>query len=158
MVRLQQQFSLTLHAQERMRERFPHLMKDVDIEQTQALRVRKMYQFFWNSTVENRVINDTMFMQFIQDKYGYDKAFKFFVNGEMLFIGVVNPKGNAIVTVVDRTYYASRHLRPTTQKFKKKPNTFRGRKRIYDEEALSSKAIRFQERKQREHLEIDFDE
>ena len=125
--KLQHEFSLTNHAQDRMRERFPHALKDIEFEQSEWIRNRRMYEFFWNSTVENRVINDTLFMQYIQEKYGFDKKLKFFANNDMLFIGVMSGGGNRIVTVVNRHTYSSKYLRPSEQKMKKKPDTYRSK-------------------------------
>ena len=152
--KLQQEFSLTKHAMDRMRERFPHAMKDLEFEQSAAIRIRKMYEFLWNSTIENRVINDTMFMQYVQEKYGYDKNLKFFANQDMLFIGVIMANGgNYIVTVVNRLDYASKYLRPVTQKMKKKPDTYRVRT-----SSIQNKLPAFKKKKHREYLETDFDE
>ena len=147
-MKLQEKFSLTRHAQTRLRERFPHEMEDLNFEQSPALRIRKMYEFLWNSTVENRVVNDTMFMQYVQEKYGYDNTFKFFANHDMLFIGVIDPRGrNVIVTVVNRRDYSSLHLRPSERKLQKKPNTFRAKRPWFH-------IIK----KKHEHLETHFDE
>lgn len=121
---LQQSFTLTRHAMDRIKERFPEAMTDIMFEQSAAIRNRKLYEFLWNSTLENRVINDTMFMQYAYEKYGFDKQFKFFANGDMLFIGVIATDGNYIVTVVNRSTYVCRYLRPTVRKLQKKPNTF----------------------------------
>ena len=123
--KLQEEFTLSRHAIQRLRERFPDDMKEVDFEQSPALRIKLMYDFLLAATVENRVIHDTMFMQYLQDKYGYDKAFKFFANGDMLFIGVMSKRGNCIVTVVNRSQYPSRFLRAAEKKIQKKPVTFR---------------------------------
>lgn len=146
--KLQEEFTLTKHAQDRIRERFPHAMDEVDFLQAPADRLRKMYEFLWNATVENRVINDTMFMQYIQEKYGYDKTFKFFANRDMLFIGVVASNGNFIVTVVNRNDYVSRYLRPTEKKMQKKPVAFRRPPKPRPQ----LPAFRM---KKREHLEAD---
>ena len=127
MAKLQQSFTLTRHAMDRLRERFPHVMDDVNFLQSPVERNRKMYDFLLNSTVENRVVNDTMFMQYVQEKYGYDKTLKFFANNDMLFIGVITESGNYIVTVVNRLENASRYLRPTERKVQRKPDTYRGR-------------------------------
>lgn len=146
--KLQEEFTLTKHAQQRIRERFPHAMEEVDFLPTPADRLRKMYEFLWNATLENRVINDTLFMQYIQDKYGYDKSFRFFANQDMLFIGVVATNGNFIVTVVNRNDYVSRYLRPTEKKMQKKPVTFRRPPKPRPQ----LPAFRM---KKREHLEAD---
>ena len=126
-------------------------MEDIDFEQSPALRIRKMYEFLLNSTVENRVINDTMFMQYVQEKYGYDKTLKFFANRDMLFIGVITPTGNFIVTVVNRMGYSSRYLQPSERKLQKKPNTFRNK---------PSKSLlpNIKKANKYEYLETDFDE
>lgn len=121
---LQRQFSLSRHAMDRMRERFPHAMKEIEFEQSPGLRTKKMYEFLWNASIENRVINDTVFMQYIREKYGYDKNLKFFANNDMLFIGVMSAEGNCIVTVVNRLDYSSRHLRPVEKKMQKKHDTY----------------------------------
>lgn len=145
---LQQEFTLTRHAQDRIKERFPLAMEEVMFEQSAAMRNRKMYEFLWNATVENRVINDTMFMQYVREKYGYDKTLKFFANRDMLFIGVITPDGNFIVTVVNRDNYASRYLRTTERKLQKKPDTFRVRH--------TTRHYNLTKKKHREHLETDY--
>lgn len=130
MKREQEEFTLTKHAQDRIRERFPDAMREVELEPIGMMRVRKMYEFLWNSKIEKRSINDTRFMQFIHEKYGFDKKFRFFANQDMLFIGVISPEGNSIVTVVDRCNFVSRHLRPTEKQFQKKPDTHRNHTRM----------------------------
>lgn len=143
MTRLQEQFLFSRHAQDRLRERFPQTMHEIEFEQSAALRIRKMHELLWNSTIENRIINDTMFMQYLHEKYGYDKTMKFFANNNILFIGIMASDANVIVTVVNRDDYASRYLRPVAKKLQPKPNTYRlpRRKTLH--------------RKAREHLETD---
>ena len=148
MTKLQQSFTLTRHAMDRIRERFPLAMEEVNFLQTPVERNRKMYDFLLNSTIEKRVIHDTMFMQFVQEKYGYDKSLKFFANNDMLFIGIVTESGNYIVTVVNRHDYASKYLRPTAKKIQRKPDTFRPFKSPRKPAGIK--------RKFHEHLETDF--
>lgn len=150
---LQEQFTLTRHAQDRMHERFPEAMQDIQFEKSAAVRNRMMRGFLLNATVENRVINDTMFMQFLHEKYGFDKNFKFFANQNMLFIGVIDNGANYIVTVVNRSDYSSKYLRPVERKLQKKPNTFKAQTWMNRPKSkLSPKS------KNHEYLETDFDE
>lgn len=148
--REQETFRLTKHALLRMRERFPEELREaVDFEPDDGVRLRKMYEFLWNATVENRVIHDTNFMQFVHEKYGYEKTLRFFASGNMLFIGAIHDGQYNIVTVVDRRNYVSRYLRPVEKKLQKKPvvyrksrptsankSTFRMKKREYLEAEL----------------------
>ena len=155
--KLQEEFSLTKHAQDRLRERFPDAMKEIEFEQSAGLRIRKMYEFLWNSTVENRVVNDTLFMQYCHERYGYDKTLKFFVNHDMLFIGVISTHGNYIVTVVNRNGYTSRYLHPTEKKLQKKHATIRKTFRFRARDP--SAGTNLFKSKKREYLEADvFDE
>lgn len=150
---LQEQFTLTRHAQDRMLERFPDAMKDILFEKSAAIRNRMMRDFLLNATVENRAINDTMFMQFLQEKYGFEKNFKFFANQNMLFIGVIDNGANCIVTVVNRSDYSSKYLRPVERKLQKKPNTFKAQTWMNRPKSkLSPKLNNY------EYLETDFDE
>lgn len=146
--REQESFTLTKHAQDRMRERFPDVTRDIAFERAGAVRIRMLYEFLWNASVENRVVNDTLFMTYLHEKYGYDKTFRFFANDDMLFIGIIAAEGNFIVTVVNRYNYSSRHLRPVEKKVQKKPNTFRGVKTM-------KPLPHNYKAKKREHLEAD---
>lgn len=148
--REQETFSLTKHALQRMRERFPDEMREaVDFEPNDAIRLRKMYEFLWNATAENRVIHDTKFMQYVHERYGYEKTLRFFVNGNMLFIGAINDGKYNIVTVVDRRNYVSRYLHPVEKKFHKKPVVYRKPR------PTNANKSTFRMKK-REYLEADF--
>lgn len=146
--KIQEEFTLSKHAIQRLQERFPDSMQEINFEQSAALRIKKMYEFLLASTVESRVIHDTMFMQYLQEKYGYNKAFKFFANGDMLFIGVVSKRGNCIVTVVNRSQYPSRFLRATEKKIQKKPVNFRRPQK-------TRSLVPINRSKQNEYLETD---
>ncbi len=69
---------------------------------------------------ENRsYLNNTSFMQWYYDKYGYDKGFKFLVHEDMLFVVVVDNGKKIVVTCIPaKTHLAGKiSFRP---KFKKK--------------------------------------
>lgn len=124
-----QEFSITKHARNRLRERFPEVMGPIDAEEQTALRVKKMYELLYNATSEKRFLNDTRFMQYIHERYGYEKAYKFFANGNILFIGVVTPNTKYIATVLSRNDHISNHLRPEVKVLQKKEWSGARRKR-----------------------------
>lgn len=106
------QFRLTRHALSRMSERFPEKMRDIDF-QPLGNRLIHAYHFLWESTVEKQIFNDLRFMMYVHEKYGFDKQYRFFVNENMIFVGVIDNEKevNNIVTVVDRRAHKSDHLK-----------------------------------------------
>lgn len=54
-----------------------------------------------DDTTENKSIkNDTAFMVYLHETYGYDKEFHFFINDDVLFIGVSDEVGKVITTTM----------------------------------------------------------
>lgn len=70
---------------------------------------------------ENRsYINNTNYMSWYQEKYGYDKGFEFLVHEDIVFVVVVEGSEKVIVTCVNsQSHIAGRSPR----KFKKKKQT-----------------------------------
>ena len=67
-------------------------------------------------------LNNSEFMSWYYDKYGYDKKFRFLVHNGILFVGVVDDGKCVLVTcVVAKTHIAGKQsLRPKFNKIKKK--------------------------------------
>ena len=75
-----------------------------------------------NAAVESRsYLNNSGFMQWYYDKYGFDKRFEFLVSDDILFVVVVDEGRKVIVTCVStKTHLAGKvTLRPKFNKIKK---------------------------------------
>lgn len=115
------EFSLTNHAIDRLKERFPKIWLAIyDEKIAPALRRKAIYDFFNASTEDRSVINDTRFMQYTSEKYGFDKKISIFTNGDVVFLGVTADGRNAIVTTLDKTSIKIHTLKGTRVKYAKK--------------------------------------
>ena len=67
-----------------------------------------------NAADEDRShINNTRFMSWYYEKYGFDKRFEFLVNNEIVFIVVIDEGKKMIVTcVLSKTHIAGERSRP----------------------------------------------
>lgn len=135
MTKEQDRFALTKHAQDRIRERFPDAVEELKKCQNLREEEQMMKQFLRNADPVNSLINDTVFMQYLYEEYGYDTRYRFFANKDMLFIGVEDSH-RVIVTVVNRNTYGHRHVRAPEKKLPGKIKKFRrgmGEKRLIRE-------------------------
>lgn len=81
-------FFITPHATRRFLERFPELSEGA----TQRHELREIIWPLLNAAEENkRVKNDTGFMAWLHDRHGFDRHFRFFVNGDVLFVCAQSP-------------------------------------------------------------------
>ena len=104
-------FSLTKHAIARMLERFPRLKESWDARKQPGVRLKFMYELFWEAEELKSVVNDTEFMTYISNRYGAENKYTFFMLNDAVFIGVTNERGNHIVTVVRKCLFRSPQLR-----------------------------------------------
>lgn len=113
-------FTLTKHAIQRLRERFPRIAKELDQHEQPAVKLHKTYQLLWDSSEERSFKNNSMHMKIVQEKYGYDNDYRFFVNGDVIFLGVINDGRRSIVTVMDKKQHVVPHVRNTNLKYTKR--------------------------------------
>ena len=76
-----------------------------------------------NAAIESRShLNNSGFMQWYYDKYGFDKRFEFLVHEDILFVVVIDKGQKVIVTCVSsKTHLAGKvSLRPKFKKREKK--------------------------------------
>jgi hypothetical protein len=124
-------FSLTIHAIDRLFERHPGIFLDSTLQG--KLKRDAASRVLHDAVEDKSVKNNTGFMVWLHEKYGFDRNFRFFVNGDVLFIGIQCPdKQNTIVTTVQKSTSNISHLRNAgiekTARFKAKapPSKYRG--------------------------------
>ena len=110
------------HAITRLNERNREFSQMISKIEDKGLKLKATYDFLKNSTEEKSFLNNSKFMIKIHEKYGYDKSYTFFANGNSLFVGVIEQSRNVIVTVLERNGHEVAHLREKPQKFKSKNN------------------------------------
>lgn len=91
-------YAISNHALERLYERHGYLFANPSA--TGKTRWNSAYAVLDDSTENKSIKNDTAFMVFQHETYGYDKEFRFFVNGDVLFIGVSDSVGKIITTTL----------------------------------------------------------
>jgi hypothetical protein len=114
------EFTLSKHAIERLRERHPHIAKEIDKlagNEGTAIKKKHTYEFFYKSTEERGFLNDPRFMIMLHDKYG-PKDYRIFVRDDVVFVGVKGDP-NMIVTTLSRDTHTSRHVKHQQKKWKK---------------------------------------
>ena len=114
------EFTLTNHAFERLVDRCLEFQKIVKITSTPALKKKAFYNFVQDFTEEKSFINNTIFMNYLYSRYGYDKTYNFFIKGNIILVGISYSGGKYIVTTLEKDKHLICHLRNTTKKFKKK--------------------------------------
>lgn len=112
-------FTITKHASERLYERCHEFAKVIDSIEAPALRIKAAYDFVRNATEEKRFINNSIFMIKLNEKYGYENSYTFFVRENNVLVGVINENGRFIVTVLDRMSHVIPHIKYKTTKFNK---------------------------------------
>jgi len=88
------------HAKTRFGERFPRKVQEHD-----GNRVLAMCDSYYNSTIDNSIKNDTMFMTHVYENHGYDD-FAIMVNDDAIFI----VKDNVVTTVLPAESYIGRRV------------------------------------------------
>jgi hypothetical protein len=103
-------FMITDHAITRLKERFPLIAKQLQEITVPAFRKKFGYDLLAN-TKENRSFkNNSSFMSYLGEKYGFDKKYSFFVNEDIVFVGVTDGDRNVIVTIIDGRDAKIKHL------------------------------------------------
>jgi hypothetical protein len=91
-------YILSAHAINRLYDRHSYLFKDPAA--TGKIKFNSAYAVL-NDSIENKSIkNDTEYMVFLHEKYGYDKNFHFFINGDVLFVGIDDGENKIITTTM----------------------------------------------------------
>jgi len=88
------------HAKKRFAERFPRKVQEHD-----GNRVLAMCDSYYNSTGDNSIKNDTMFMTHVYENHGYED-FTFAVNVDAVFV----IKNNTVVTVLPAESYIGKRV------------------------------------------------
>ena len=114
------EFKITKHASDRLYERCPDYARLIDTETIPAIKIRKTYEFVKPSHEENSFLNNTSFMNYMWNKYGFENSYKFFVYNNIVFVGIVNPNGKFIVTVLCRDQCDVPHIKFRVNKYHKK--------------------------------------
>ncbi len=101
-------FELTVHACDRLYERHAHIFSY--IAPHGKPRWETAYKVLDDCVEDKSVKNNTGFMVYLHEKYGY-KDFKFFVNDDVLFVGIIEDGKKLITTCMScRTHHVP-HLR-----------------------------------------------
>lgn len=122
----------TKHAQQRLLERFERSLPDNVIRSAKLgdwgpLRMHA-FDLFREGREEASVKNDTRFMNYLHETYGYDCRFRFVVNGRCIFVGVEDhDRGKiAVVTTIDMATatpaYSAKHMTPRRVMTRKAPH------------------------------------
>lgn len=82
----------TKHAKERFAERFPKKVVDGDV-------IRSLLNEYQKAEPTKMFMNNTSFMVYMYETYGYDKDYTFYINDDIVF---VSESGN-LLTVYDRS-------------------------------------------------------
>lgn len=112
-------YILTKHAVDRLCERNRDFSISVE-SRTPAIKLREAYNFMAAATEEKSFLNNSIFMTMLGEKYGFDNCYTLFVRDNNVFVGVSNPRGRYIVTVMNRDSHYLPHIRHKVQKFQKK--------------------------------------
>jgi len=115
-----QEFNLTKHAIDRLRERCPELSKEIDKIPESALKKKATYDYFLSAQEEKSFLNNSRFMDMLWTKYGFDNTYTMFIKDNAVFVGVTNEGGKFIVTTLKRDEHYIPHLRVKVKKFQKK--------------------------------------
>lgn len=117
-------FNLSRHAIDRLFERHPLIFARIPEGENERRSVA--YRVLQDATIDKRFINDTRFMVYLREKYGFDNDLSFFRNGDVLFVGLVKPEYGFINKIITTTMAVctqqSAHLRnvvPKEQTFSK---------------------------------------
>lgn len=102
-------YELTQHACKRLYERHPHIFAD-PLQQGKQ-RWTSAYRVLDDSIEDKSVKNNTAFMIYVYEKYGFDKSFHFFVNGDVLFVGIETDGKKLITTTMSCNAHKIPHLR-----------------------------------------------
>jgi hypothetical protein len=89
-------YELSMHACKRLYERHPGIFADP--QQVGKVRWTSAYKVLDDCVEDKSVKNNTRFMVYLHEKYGYEKEFHFFVNGDVLFVGIVEAEGKKLIT------------------------------------------------------------
>ncbi len=103
-------FRMTVHAVDRLYQRHPDIFVDPYI--TGHMRFEIAHQVL-NDAIEDRAVkNNTAFMVYVNERYGFEKKYQFFVNGNVLFLGATNTEtgDQIIITTMVRDTHVVAHL------------------------------------------------
>jgi len=115
------EFTLTNHAIVRLRERCETFSKLVDSIASGSLKLKATYDYVAQATEEKSFLNNSIFVNKLGEKYGFDQRYSLFVRNDMVFVGVSGERGNAIVTVLKKSEHYVPHIRESVKKFDKSP-------------------------------------
>jgi len=114
-------FTITKHAIDRLRERFPDFAKENDKIISNSLKKKAIYDFLINQTSEEKsFLNNSTFMIMLGEKYGFGKQYTMFTKDNILFIGISDDVGNYIVTTMKRDEHYVNQINTKIKKYEKK--------------------------------------
>jgi len=87
-------FSFRYHALNRFKERFPKKVDEFDGDVYKAVAV----ELYKRSKEDRTYLNNTPFMIYLGERYGYDRKYSFYVSDDCVFVCIEK----AIVTVLDK--------------------------------------------------------
>jgi hypothetical protein len=107
---------------EKDQERMKLLKKELDqlIKNEQWDIDQEIFQRLKNSTESRSFINNTGFMEWYHEKYGYDKRFQFLVDSELLFVVILEKGRRIVVTCVEAKTHLAGKAVLSKKKFRKK--------------------------------------
>lgn len=117
-----QEFTMTKHAIERLRERDYEFAKAIDqaCKPSETAKKKQLtYAFLHGATEERSFLNNTAFMARLYEKYGFENRYSLFVNGKIVFVGVTNDRGSYIVTSLAREEHKVKHISQSNKKWKR---------------------------------------
>jgi hypothetical protein len=85
-----------------------------------ALKLKATYDFMADAKEEKSFLNNSIFMTRLGEKYGFENCYTLFVRDNNVFVGVSNPRGRFIVTVLKRDDHYLQHIKNKVKKFAKK--------------------------------------
>ena len=106
---------ITRHIQERIRERFPSIYEDLRY----GNMPRNLKKLINSGEVSRSFLNDSKFMNYLYDRYGYGHTYDFVVKGDIVFVIKKNEGENIAVTCLNKK----------TTSFIKQANKFRKKKK-----------------------------
>jgi len=114
------EFKITKHASDRLYERCPDYARLIDSTNIPAIKIKLTYEFVKPSHEENSFLNNSSFMNYMWEKYGFENNYRFFVYENIIYIGIINPNGKFIVTVLNKNQSDIPHIKYSVNKFRKK--------------------------------------
>jgi hypothetical protein len=109
---------ITRHIKDRIKERFPDIYENLENSSDEDIRT-----LIKDGIVDRSFINNTKFMQYLYDTYGFGHTYDFIINGNIVFV-IKKKKGDRVaVTCLDKrkTSFVRKNTKFKGKKKNKKP-------------------------------------